>query len=63
MTTVHVVMKQRRSPIVHFEAHPHEVYPTKKEACDRAKELNNKSRANLYWVEPSHFVQPTSEEP
>jgi hypothetical protein len=59
MAKVHVIMKERQSPIIRFPALPHEIYPTKKEAWDRAEELNSKSTTNHYWVEPAPFIQPT----
>jgi hypothetical protein len=61
MARVHVVMKERQSPIFRFAVLPHEIYWTKKEAWDRAEELNNKSTSNHYWVEPAPFIQSTSE--
>ena len=61
MVRVHVVMKERQSPIFRFSVLPHEIYRTKKEAWDRAEELNNKSTSNHYWVEPAPFIQSTSE--
>jgi hypothetical protein len=60
MAKVHVVMKERFSAITRFPPIPHEVYPTKKEAWDRAEELNSKSTTNQYWVEPAPFIHPTS---
>jgi len=61
MARVHVVMKQRQNPIARFAVLPHEIYATKKEAWDRAEELNRKSTTNLYWVEPAPFVKPMTE--
>lgn len=61
MAKVHVVMKERQSAITRFPTLPHEIYRTKKEAWDRAEELNSKSTTNHYWVEPVPFIQPTSE--
>ncbi len=61
MARVHVVMKERQSPIFRSPVLPHEIYRTKKEAWDRAEELNNKSTRNYYWVEPAPFIQTTSE--
>ena len=60
MAKVYVVMKQRQSPIVRFSVLPHEIYSTKKEAWDKAEELNSKSAVNFYWVEPSQFLKPPS---
>ena len=48
----------RRSSLLHRRD---EIYWTKKEAWDRAEELNNKSTSNHYWVEPAPFIQSTSE--
>ena len=59
MARVHVVMKERQSPIARFPAIPHEVYRTKKQAWDRVEQLNGKSITNHYWVEPAPFIQPT----
>ncbi len=62
MARVHVVMKERQSPIARFPAIPHEVYRTYKEAWDRVEELNSKATTNSYWVESVRFFTPTSEE-
>jgi hypothetical protein len=60
MTRLHVVMKQRHSPIASFPSVPHEIYERKKEACDRAAELNRKSTFNDYWVESASLKQAGS---
>jgi len=61
MARVHVVMKQRQNPIARFSVLPHEIYSTKREALDRAKELNRKSTTNCYWVEPAQFLKSPSD--
>jgi hypothetical protein len=60
MTRLHVVMKQRQSPIASFPSVPHEIYERKKEACDRTAELNRKSTFNYYWVESATLKQAGS---
>jgi len=57
MTRLHVVMKQRQSPIASFPSVPYEIYEKKKEAYDRAAELNRKSTFNDYWVESASLKQ------
>jgi hypothetical protein len=62
MARVHVVMKQCQNRIARFAVLPHEIYSTKKEAWDRADELNSKSITNLYWVETAPFLKSLSED-
>lgn len=52
---VYVVMKQSYSPVAITSAHPHEVFVSKKQAMDRAKELDKKATKNHYWVEPAEM--------
>ena len=56
MARLYVVMKQRQSPIARYPELPHVIYPSKKDASDRAEELNRKSKANCYWVESVPFI-------
>lgn len=60
MARLYVVMKQPQSPIAYFNARLHEIYQNKKEACDRANELNRKSRINHYWVESAPLKEAGS---
>ena len=55
MARFYVVMKQRQSPIARYPERVHEIYPSKREARNRADDLNRKSRANYYWVESAPF--------
>ena len=57
MARLYVVMKEPQSPIACF-LYPrlHEIYPSKKDAGDRAEELNRKSKTNRYWVESVPFI-------
>ena len=60
MARLYVVMKQRQSPIARYPELPHEIYQTEKEAHRRANDLNDKSRANLYWVESAPLKETES---
>tara|TARA_R110000868_G_C10823401_1_gene758791 strand:+ start:944 stop:1141 length:198 start_codon:yes stop_codon:yes gene_type:complete len=60
MARLYVVIKQRQSPIARYPEWVHEIYQNKKEACDRANELNRKSRINHYWVESAPLKEAGS---
>jgi|WetSurMetagenome_2_1015567.scaffolds.fasta_scaffold05416_4 hypothetical protein len=49
---LYIIMKKRVSPItINFEAQPHEIYTTKKEAEKKLNYLNSRATTNKYWIE------------
>lgn len=60
MARLYVVMKQRQSPIARYPELPHEIYPNKKEAQDRADHLNRNNKINRYWVESAFLKEAGS---